>query len=73
MPSGDVVICCRKLQTLGFLKHLHSYEVVELNQIVLLSYAHLVDYRPLDIYSTKLNGITKKFVTLRYDLSDTEQ
>ena len=73
MPNGDVVICCRKMQTLGYTEHLHSYEVAELNQIVLTSYADLLDYHPLDIYITKLNGVTKKFVTMRYDLSDNEQ
>lgn len=73
MPNGDVVICCRKLQTQGFSEHLHSFEVVELNQIVLTSYACLLDHHPLDIYSAKLNGITKKFVTMRYDLSDNEK
>ena len=73
MPNGDVVICCRKLHTLGFCEHLHSHEVVELNQIVLTSYADLLDYHPLNIYATKLHGIAKKFVRMRYDLSDTEQ
>ena len=43
-----------------------------LNQDVLTSYEELVDHHPLDCYCLNINGVSTKFVRMKYDLSDIE-
>ena len=73
MPNSDVVFCCRKIQTVRFCKHIYSFEVAILNQIVLTYYDDLIDYHSLDVYQITVNGIVRKVIRMRYDLSDAEQ
>jgi hypothetical protein len=72
MANGDVFFTCRKMHTLRFHKHLHSYEVAIVNNIVTTSYDELLDYHPLDIYAVKTDGIMRKYIRMRYDLADCE-
>ena len=71
-PNGDIVFHCRKLHTLCFWKQLHSHEVAESSQSVVTNYSSLLDYHALDMYRLSLNGTIKKFVRMRYDMSDAE-
>ena len=71
--NGDIIFSCRKMHSLRFHKHLHSYEVALMNLIVTTKYDDLLDYHPLDIYSIRINEIIRKFVRMRYDLADSEQ
>ena len=73
LPNTDVVFCCRKIHTLRFWKHVHSYEVMVLNRIVVINYNDLLDYHPLNVYSVVVHDIVKKFVRMRYDLGDAEE
>ena len=73
MPNSDVVFCCRKIQTVRFCKHIYSFEVAILNQIVLTKHDDLIDYHPLDVNQKTINGIVKKVIRMRCDLRDAEQ
>lgn len=73
LPNTDVVFCCKKLQTVAFNKHLHSYEVKILSEYVSLYHRSLIDYHPLDLYTLNVNGTPTKFVRMKYDLADAEQ
>ena len=50
MPNSDVVLICRRMHTLRFWIHAHSYEVMVLNQISLTNYTALLDYDLLNVY-----------------------
>jgi hypothetical protein len=49
---------------LRFHKHLHSYEVAIVNNIVTTSYDELLDYHSLDIYAVKTDGIMRKYIRM---------
>ena len=49
-----------------------SHEVAESSQSGVTNYSSLLDYHALDMYSLNLNGTIKKFVRMRYDMSDAE-
>lgn len=73
IANGDVVMCCQEMHTVGLVDHLHSYEIVELNRTVLVTYSDLLDHHPLDIYCVNIRGAEKKIVRMRYDLTDCEK
>ena len=72
MVNGDVFFICRKMCTLRYHKHLHSYEVALVRNVETTTYDELKYYHPLDIYTIKTDGIARKFVRIRYDLGDCE-
>ena len=72
MANGDTFFACKEMRTLLYSKHLHSYEVASLNNIVTINYDELLDYHPLDIYQVKIGEITRKYIRMRYDLADCE-
>ena len=64
MANGDVFFICRKMHTLRYNKHLHSYEVALVRNVETTTYDELKDYHPLDIYAIKTDGIARKFVRM---------
>ena len=54
MANGDTFFACKKMNTLLYSKHLHSYEIASMNNIVTINYDELLDYHPLDIYQVKI-------------------
>lgn len=73
MPNNDIVFWCKKIHTIGYYRHLWSYEVMFLCDEISTTCAEQADHHPLDCYSLSINGIRKTFVRLRYDLSDLER
>ena len=73
LSNMDVVLCCKKLKTVSFNKHMHSYEVVILNTFVSVLNSTLIDHNPLDMYNVNVSSISKKFVRMKYDMGDAEQ
>lgn len=72
LPNTDVVFCCKRLHTIRFHKHLYCYEVMFLNEFVTTSYDGLLDHLPLDVYNISVNTTLRKFIRMKYDLSDAE-
>ena len=72
MANGDTFLACKEMRTLLYSKHLHSYEVASLNNIVTINYDELLDYHPLDICQVKIGEIIRKYIRMRYDLADCE-
>ena len=65
MANGDTFFACKEMRTLLYSKHLHSYEVASLNNIVTINYDELLDYHPLDIYQVKIGEIYTNLVLIR--------
>lgn len=72
IANGDAFFICKQMHTLKYVKKLHSYEIAILNNIETVKYDDLIDYHPLDVYTINRHGFSRKYVRMRYDLSDCE-
>ena len=73
LPNMDIVFFSKRVQTIGYNKEMHSYEVVILDEFITTFHNNLLDHHPLDLYSIIVEGVQKDFVRMKYDLADAEE
>ena len=49
LPNMDVMFCCKRLHTISFNRHMHSFEVIILDTFTSVQHSSLADHSPLDL------------------------